>query len=74
MKGSAPGGAQVYTVVISAASVQCGDVIQIGGQPSRVTDLIQLPQGCKQLVFDSGDLLTINPQSRLVALRTTRER
>ncbi|TGB08594.1 hypothetical protein [Streptomyces sp. MZ04] len=74
MRGWAPSGALASTVEITAASVQRGDVIQVGGQPCRVTDLFQLPQGCKQLVFESGELLTMHPRSRLVALRMTRRR
>ncbi|MFF1693300.1 hypothetical protein ACFVXC_06690 [Streptomyces sp. NPDC058257] len=64
----------VAPVEITAASVQCGDVIQVGGQLCRVADLFQLPQGCKQLVFETGELLTMHPRTRLVALRMTRRR
>lgn len=74
MRGWAPSGALASTVEITAASVQRGDVIQVGGQPCRVTDLFQLPQGVKQLVFESGELLTMHPRTRLVALRMTRRR
>lgn len=74
MRGWAPSGALVSPVEITAASVQRGDVIQVGGQPCRVTDLFQLPQGAKQLVFESGELLTMHPRTRLVALRLTRRR
>lgn len=74
MRGWAPGGAMVSPVEITAVSVQRGDIIQVGGQPCRVTDLFQLPQGCKQLVFESGELLTMHPRPRLVALRLTRRR
>ncbi|MEU6000520.1 hypothetical protein ABZ837_22180 [Streptomyces sp. NPDC047197] len=74
MRGWAPSGALASTVEITAASVKRGDVIQVGGQPCRVTDLFQLPQGAKQLVFESGELLTMHPRTRLVALRMTRRR
>ncbi|MGW7078715.1 hypothetical protein [Streptomyces sp. NPDC054866] len=74
MRGWAPSGALASTVEITAASVQRGDVIQVGGQPCRVTDLFQLPHGAKQLVFESGELLTMHPRTRLVALRMTRRR
>ncbi|MGW6271712.1 hypothetical protein [Streptomyces sp. NPDC055060] len=74
MRGWAPSGALAATVKITAASVQRGDVIQVGGKPCRVTDLFQLPQGAKQLVFESGELLTMHPRTRLVALRMTRRR
>lgn len=74
MRRWAPGGALASPVEITAASVRRGDVIQVGGQPCRVTDLFQLPQGAKQLVFESGELLTMHPRSRLIALRMTRRR
>ncbi|MGW7085256.1 hypothetical protein ACWGH2_17435 [Streptomyces sp. NPDC054871] len=74
MRGWVPSGALASTIEITAASVQRGDVIQVGGQPCRVSDLFQLPQGAKQLVFESGELLTMHPRTRLVALRITRRR
>ncbi|MFF7902981.1 hypothetical protein ACFZCV_30065 [Streptomyces sp. NPDC007920] len=68
------GGALVSNIEITAATVQRGDVIQVGGRACRVRDLFQLPQGAKQLVFDSGELLTIHTRTRLVAVRTLRRR
>ncbi|MCX4787678.1 hypothetical protein OG369_16235 [Streptomyces sp. NBC_01221] len=61
------------TVEISSISVMRDDVIQIGGQPCRVADLIQLPGGAKRLRFESGELLTIHPGSRLIAVRMLRK-
>lgn len=72
MSGWAPGGAMAGPVEITSASVQRGDVIQIGGQLCRVTDLLQLPGGAKRLHFESGELLTMHSRTRLVALRTLR--
>lgn len=72
MRGWAPGGAPAAPVEITSASVQRGDVIQIGGHSCRVTDLLQLPGGAKRLCFDTGELLTMHSRSRLVALRTLR--
>ncbi|MFF9782099.1 hypothetical protein [Streptomyces nigrescens] len=72
MRGWAPGGAPAAPVEITSASVQRGDVIQIGGQSCRVTDLLQLPGGAKRLCFESGERLTMHARSRLVALRTLR--
>ncbi|MFI7090886.1 hypothetical protein [Streptomyces lydicus] len=72
MRGRAPSGAAVAPVEITSASVQRGDVIQIGGHPCRVTDLLQLPGGAKRLWFESGELLTMHSRTRLVALRTLR--
>ncbi|MEV5164024.1 hypothetical protein AB0K66_05280 [Streptomyces werraensis] len=69
MKAAALDGA-----VLSSASVQRGDIIQVGGQQCRVSDLFQLPGGAKRLVFDSGELLTIHTMTRLVALRLLRVR
>lgn len=74
MRGWAPSGALAFTIEITSASVQRGDVIQVGGQPYRVIELLQLPHGAKQLVFESGELLTMHPRTRLVALRMTRRR
>ncbi|WP_326694377.1 MULTISPECIES: hypothetical protein [unclassified Streptomyces] len=72
MRGWAPGGAMAGPVEITSASVQRGDVIQVGGQPCRVSDLFQLQGGAKQLRFESGELLTMHSRTRLVALRTQR--
>ncbi|MER5256095.1 hypothetical protein [Streptomyces sp. NPDC002855] len=74
MRTWALSGALASTVEITATSVLRGDVIEVGGQPCRVIDLVQLPGGAKQLVFESGELLTMHPRSRLVALRMTRRR
>ncbi|MGW9428747.1 hypothetical protein ACWHA1_12375 [Streptomyces decoyicus] len=72
MKGWTPGDAMAGPVDITSASVQRGDIIQIGGQPCRVTDLLQLSGGAKRLSFDSGELLAMHSRTRLVALRTLR--
>ncbi|MFE1299846.1 hypothetical protein [Streptomyces sp. NPDC058731] len=69
-----PSGALVSNVEITATTVQRGDVIQLGGRACRVSDLFQLPQGAKQLLFESGELLTIHARSRLVAVRVLRRR
>jgi hypothetical protein len=70
----APGSAQASNVEITAATVLRGDIIQVGGRACRVSDLFQLPQGAKQLLFESGELLTMNGRTRLVAVRMTRRR
>ncbi|AOR34273.1 hypothetical protein BFF78_27345 [Streptomyces fodineus] len=72
--GWAPGGALASNVEITAATVQRGDVIQLGGKACRVSDLFQLPQGAKQLLFESGELLTIHARTRLAAVRVLRRR
>ncbi|MBM7436727.1 MULTISPECIES: hypothetical protein [unclassified Streptomyces] len=69
-----PGGALASSVEITAATVQRGDVIQLGGHACRVVDLFQLPQGAKQLVFESGELLTMHARTRFVAVRMPRRR
>lgn len=74
MKATVISGAALSPVEITSASVQRGDVIQVGGQQCRVSDPLQLPGGAKRLVFDSGELLTIHTMTRLVALRLVRER
>ncbi|MEU5678221.1 hypothetical protein [Streptomyces rochei] len=68
----APVGALVSNVEITAATVQRGDIIQVGGRAHRVSDLYQLAQGAKQLLFESGELLTIHARTRLVAVRMRR--
>ncbi|MFD5512693.1 hypothetical protein ACFWIB_33705 [Streptomyces sp. NPDC127051] len=67
----APTGALATPVEITSDSVQRGDVIQIGGQPCRVSDLVQLRAGAKRLVFESGEALTMHARTRLIALRLT---
>lgn len=74
MSGRALGGALVSNVEVTAATVQRGDVIQLGGLPCRVADLFQLSQGAKQLLFESGELLTMHARTRLFAVRTLRRR
>jgi hypothetical protein len=74
MSAWAPGGALVASIEVTAATVQRGDVIQVGGRACRVRDLFQLSQGAKQLVFESGELLTIHARTRLVAVRSLRRR
>ncbi|MCX5524699.1 hypothetical protein ACFY30_17095 [Streptomyces sp. NPDC000345] len=74
MSNRAFGGALVSHIEVTAATVQRGDIIQLGGRACRVGDLFQLPQGAKQLVFESGELLTIHTRTRLVAVRTLRRR
>ncbi|GHB15740.1 MULTISPECIES: hypothetical protein [Streptomyces] len=74
MKPQVPGGALVSHIEVTAATVQRGDIIQLGGQACRVRDLFQLPQGAKQLVFESGELLAIHTRTRLVAVRLLRRR
>ncbi|WP_406353875.1 hypothetical protein OHB56_15445 [Streptomyces sp. NBC_01635] len=74
MRGGTPSGAVLSPVEITTASVQRGDVIQVGGRQCRVTDIFQLPGGAKRLVFDSGELLTMHTRTRLIALRLLRVR
>ncbi|MET7955785.1 hypothetical protein ABZT07_17705 [Streptomyces sp. NPDC005317] len=74
MSAWTPGGALDASVEITAATVQRGDVIQLGGHTCRVGDLFQLPRGAKQLVFESGELLTMHARTRFVAVRMLRRR
>ncbi|MFG2308890.1 hypothetical protein ACGFS9_09470 [Streptomyces sp. NPDC048566] len=69
-----PGGALVSHIEVTSTTVQRGDVIQLGGRAYRVQDLFQLSQGAKQLLFESGELLTIHTRTRLSAVRTMRRR
>ncbi|MFC4328692.1 hypothetical protein ACFPC0_12765 [Streptomyces andamanensis] len=72
MREHTPTGAMVSPVEITSASVQRGDLIQIGGRQRLVIDLIQLRQGAKRLVFESGELLTMHSRSRIIAMRLLR--
>ncbi|MCF4138839.1 hypothetical protein L1856_22030 [Streptomyces sp. Tue 6430] len=74
MRERAPGGTLASNVEVTAATVQRGDIIQLGGRACRVQDLFQLAQGAKQILFDSGELLTIHTRTRLVAVRMMRRR
>ncbi|MEU3184851.1 hypothetical protein ABZ707_11715 [Streptomyces sp. NPDC006923] len=74
MRGWSPGGALGISVEVTADTVQRGDIIQLGGRACRVRDLFQLPKGAKQLVFESGELLTIHTRTRLIAVRPIRRR
>lgn len=74
MSGRAPGGGLESNVEVTAATVQGGDTMQLGGRACRVMDLFQLPQGAKQLLFESGELLTIHTRTRLAAVRMLRRR
>ncbi|MET9891940.1 hypothetical protein ABZZ47_17250 [Streptomyces sp. NPDC006465] len=74
MNAWAPGGALVGSVEVTAATVQRGDVIQLGDRACRVRDLFQLPQGAEQLVFESGEVLTIHARTQLLAVRSLRRR
>ncbi|WAX78989.1 hypothetical protein HUV60_016135 [Streptomyces sp. KMM 9044] len=74
VRGTELGGAVLSPVEITSTSVQRGDVIEVGGQQCRVTDLFQLPGGAERLVFDSGELLSIHTGTRLIALRLVRVR
>ncbi|MFF4860496.1 hypothetical protein ACFY3J_01925 [Streptomyces sp. NPDC001231] len=74
MSERALGGALVSNIEVTATTVQRGDIIQLGGHACRVRDLFQLPQGAKQLLFESGELLTIHTRTRLVTARPLRRR
>ncbi|MET7271680.1 hypothetical protein ABZS59_10925 [Streptomyces flaveolus] len=69
-----PRSALASNIEVTAATVQRGDIIQLGGRACRVRDLFQLPQGAKQLLFESGELLTIHTRTRLAAVRLIRRR
>ncbi|GJF20380.1 hypothetical protein [Streptomyces sp. HO565] len=69
-----PRSALASNIEVTAATVQRGDIIQLGGRACRVRDLFQLPQGAKQLLFESGELLTIHTRTRLAAVRMMRRR
>ncbi|WP_329075486.1 hypothetical protein [[Kitasatospora] papulosa] len=74
MSAWVPGGTLASSIEITAATVQRGDVIQLGGHTCRVGDLFQLPRGAKQLVFESGELLIMHARTRFVAVRMLRRR
>ncbi|MFJ7205260.1 hypothetical protein ACIQWR_17160 [Streptomyces sp. NPDC098789] len=73
MKGRTHNGSHAAHIEITSADVRRGDVIQVGGRPCRVADLVQLRAGAKRLQFESGEVLTMHARSRLTALRLTRK-
>ncbi|MGW0210626.1 hypothetical protein ACWDZ8_34255 [Streptomyces sp. NPDC003233] len=74
MSSLVPGGAPASNVEVTAATVRPGDIIQVGGRACRVGNLFQLSNGAKQLLFESGELLTIHARTRLAAVRMPRRR
>ncbi|MEV5310823.1 hypothetical protein [Streptomyces sp. NPDC052610] len=72
MRSRAPVSMQIAIVEITSSNVQRGDVIQVGGREYRVADLVQLRGGAKQLIFETGELLTMHTRTRLVAVRVLR--
>lgn len=74
MSGWAASSTLASNVEVIATTVQRGDIIQLGGRACRVSDLFQLPQGGKQLLFESGELLTMHARTRLVVIRMQRRR
>ncbi|MFB8174940.1 hypothetical protein ACFC8N_02520 [Streptomyces sp. NPDC055966] len=74
MNAPVPGGELVSNVEVTATTVQRGDIIQVGGRACRVGNLFQLSNGAKQLLFESGELLTIHTRTRLAAVRMLRRR
>ncbi|WP_405944275.1 hypothetical protein [Streptomyces sp. NBC_00932] len=74
MRPQVPGGALVSHIEVTAATVQRGDIIQLGGRACRVRGLFQLHHGSKHLFFESGELLAIHPRTRLLAVRLLRRR
>ncbi|MEU9454850.1 hypothetical protein [Streptomyces sp. NPDC048277] len=74
MSERVPGGVLISHIEVTSTTVQCGDIIQLGGCACRVRDLLQLPHGAKQLVFESGESLTIHSRTRLAGVRMLRRR
>jgi hypothetical protein len=74
VSGWAHGGTLASNVEVTAATVRRGDIIQLGGKACRVSDLFQLPQGGKQLLFESGELLTMHARTRFAVVRMQRRR
>ncbi|MEU0340039.1 hypothetical protein ABZ092_13865 [Streptomyces bobili] len=74
MRERVPGCTLASNVEVTAATVQRGDIIQLGRRACRVQDLFQLSQGAKQILFESGELLTMHTRTRLVAVRMMRRR
>lgn len=64
------GGEEVRTpVTVTADTVRRRDVLQVGGLPLTVRDLISLAGGAKRLLFTTGETLTIHRQTVLTATR-----
>lgn len=63
---------EVASFAVIPATIQRGDVIQIGGQPCRVKDIVRLPGRARRLIFSSGETLSVHARTRLVVFRTVR--
>ncbi|WP_314171489.1 hypothetical protein [Streptomyces winkii] len=57
-------------VSVSSATVLRGDVIQIGGQPLIVSNIVTLPHKAKRLRFETGETLTMHIRTRFAAFRS----
>ncbi|MCH6161574.1 hypothetical protein MMA15_14575 [Streptomyces sp. M600PL45_2] len=57
------------SVSVTSATVLRGDVIQVGGQPLIVSDIVALPHKAKRLRFETGETLTLHVRTRLAAFR-----
>ncbi|MEV5881672.1 hypothetical protein AB0L74_02905 [Streptomyces sp. NPDC052020] len=74
MNRHVPRGTVVTNIEITSTTVRRGDIIQVGGRPCQVSDLFQLSHGAKQLLSESGELLTMHTRTRLLAVRMLRRR
>jgi hypothetical protein len=54
---------------VTAATVQRGDIIAVGGQPLQVADMVTVPGGGKRLVFVTGETLTLTQHTQLRVAR-----
>lgn len=56
-------------IEITSESVAIGDVINVGGLPLIVADLITLSARAKRVRFTTGETLTMHGKSRFAATR-----
>lgn len=61
------------TLDVTARTIQAGDVVEIGGQPFEVLNLIEHPRQGKAVRFTTGEVLTIHSKTRLTVTRTVRK-
>ncbi|MGW7516899.1 hypothetical protein ACWGJ2_15020 [Streptomyces sp. NPDC054796] len=59
-------------VTITAATVHQGDVINVGGVPMTVLNLLDIAGGAKRIEFGDGEALVIRAGTTLTALRTAK--
>ncbi|RKN05245.1 hypothetical protein [Streptomyces radicis] len=59
----------IRRIEVEAASIRRGDVLTLGGRPLIVLDHVAVRDGELSISFVSGERLSVNPATSLIALR-----